>query len=364
MKLISLMNISRSFFSIVAPIIAPIIGLYRRFGWIPARDREYLYTLLGESLKSNIPMNTILDQIETVDSTPLLQKFALFARSAHHQTGDFTAYLGDEHLLPPDDIELLRVGVSEGALAEICDHLITQEVDTIDFDQHLFKTSKQAVMSIPVGIILMLIGGHMLKGMRKLEASSSMAMFYVDNVHIFFHMHDFVEIWWPTAVFWTLLFLVAHRVALPHLVRFRTVGYAFNFFKLYDEKWELKLTRICALLAGTGMQSAALLDQLGRIADGNRRLYLLIHHAKRSASEKSLLELLPEFLTPRTVAKVKSMAPNQTPEEIASGFVLANKMNYLAFERNVELSVSLVAGLCLLVGATFIAPLVALVVGV
>ena len=332
--------------------LLPITVLSKNLAILAVDDREYFYTILGESVISNITFATIFDQIE--EDTPS-QKLVRLARVARRglveQKADFTTYFAESGLLPREEIALLKIGVRRDSIPSICAYLVAQNIQSISFDSYFLKNAGQWMISVPISMLAVGYFGHVFRSIRRASEG---------DLHIFFYIYDWLIVWWPWVLIITVLLIVCHRVAQPYWRLGRAIAHKFYIFKLYDAQWEMRLARLCAVLVPTGLSHVDLLSQLATVAKGNRQLYVKIMRAARISSEKELLDLLPIFLSRGVVSKVKAKSPNGTPPEIGGGFEMASRIGNVSLEKQIKSATGVLSMIFMIISMVFFGPLIAI----
>jgi hypothetical protein len=337
-------------------VVSPVMKFSAKLAYLPEQDREYIYTLLSESVRSNIVLDTVFTQIEEDSSSKKMARFARFARRGLlTQEGDFTLFLAESGLVPQEEIALLKIGVSRSKIPEICDFLASGNGNSITFNSHFLKEGKGWLVSIPIGMIAVVYFRDTFRTMRNIDDG---------GLHPFFIVADWTVNYWPLVLFVTFWAFTLHRLALPNLKAGRTDAYKFGLFKFYDSEWELKLARICEVLVPTGLPNSELLGNLARIAQPNKRLYHAIIRAQRNSGELDVVEALSIFMSSETISKVKAKSPDKTPSSVGDGFSMAIRINYISFERSVKKTTSFLVMALMLIALVFFGPLVAISSGV
>jgi len=337
-------------------VASPVMKFSAKLAYLPEQDREYIYTLLGENLRSNIVLDTVFTQIEEDSSSKKMARFARFARRGLlTQEGDFTLFLAESGLIPTEEIALLKIGVSRSKIPEICDFLASGEGNSITFNSHFLKEGKGWLVSIPLGMLAVVYFRDIFRTMRNIGDG---------GLHPFFIVADWTVNYWPVVFFVSFWAFLLHRLALPNWTAGRTEAYKLGLFKFYDQEWELKLSRICEVLVPTGLSNSELLENLARIAKPNKRLYHNIIRAERQSGELDVLETLSLFMSSNTTAKVKAKSPNGTPSSVGDGFSMAVRINYISFEREVKKATNILVMALMLIAMVFFGPLVAISSGV
>ena len=158
--------------------LLPITVLSKNLAVLAVDDREYFYTILGESVISNITFATIFDQIEEDAPSQKLVRLARVARRGLvEQKADFTTYFAESGLLPREEIALLKIGVRRDSIPSICAYLVAQNIQSISFDSYFLKNAGQWMISVPISMLAVGYFGHVFRSIRRASEG---------DLHIFF----------------------------------------------------------------------------------------------------------------------------------------------------------------------------------
>jgi hypothetical protein len=352
---LSLGSISQAMALILASLARPFQAWWVSLGYLSSVDREFFYTLLAESVRSNVGLDAVFSDLDSSDNSNQLRRLARFAkRGMLSQADDFTAFFEHSGLLPADDVYLLRVGAERGGLPAICDFLVAQHESTITFDSYFLKEAGQWLVSVPAGLLIAVYLGDSLSGLRFSQTGEQ---------KLFFYIYDFIDRWlWYLFLIPSLLVLF-HRLALGSVATYSAVAGKLFLFHFYQKQWELKVCRICAVLVPTGIQNWDLLGHLQGVTQGNRALSNRISRARRKAGEHDLKFLLSSFLSPSTVSKIKAKSPHGDPDSMGEGFSMAARINYLSMSNEIKRATGFWVLVLFFLSAVILGPLVALMSG-
>ncbi len=297
------------------------MGINRRFKYGFRRAfafnqsvRACFYATLREYTRSRFALLQIFDAVQQQESMPAFQEIARLSKKAIRNNQPFAAHYHEAGFFNETETALLILGERHDCLAQAAQLLLDNRIDRGAVVLRVLAPCFQWLFLTLVMIVLSLYA------LPYLQAYSRGYQWFFDGLL-------FIQTWWlPLALAAAVIALLyrwaLYRLGEPARGMLRRLG----CFNLYAMLLELQFLAIAQPLVRARLPAGEFLLVMQQAFRRDRLFVERLEQGRRRLTETSLAQVLEGVLSPRTCAHIKSCAPNETPEELASGCEAAARM--------------------------------------
>ena len=298
---------------IIENLLHNLKSLYLRTLLFNNDTRVYFYATLREYLKSHFPLLTVFNHIQQQSNNPALHDVAKLSKRAIRNNQPFAAYYYQTGLFTEQESNLLILGERYDCMETITDLLLDQDNQA----PALLQILSSSIQWIFMTLVITAMAIYTLPYLQN----------YTEGYVLFFDYVIFIKTWWPHT-----LGLCACAMILYHWCCYRLTGpvrailTACGFFRVYAMLIERRFLKISSALISSRLPPDEFLQLMETTFARHSLFRLSLKKSRARLKETSLLQVLRDVLSPYTYTHVLACTPNQTPDEIATGFNMAGRM--------------------------------------
>ena len=288
-------------------------SLYLRALLFNNDTRTYFYATLREYLGSQFPLLGVFNHIQQHSNNPAVREIARLSKRAIRNNQPFATHYYKTGLFTEQESSLLVLGERYDCMDTITGLLLNQDVRGAVVLQILSGSIQWIFMCL----VITAMSVYTLPYLKN----------YTSGYALFFAYVTFVETWWAQ-----LAGLLAGATMLYHWCSCRLTGpvrvalMACGCFRVCAMLTELRFLKISSALISTRLPPDEFLRLMETTFAGQRQFRQALRKSRTRLKEASLLQVLRGVLSPYAYTHVLSCTPNQTPDEIARGFDMAERM--------------------------------------
>ena len=288
-------------------------SLYLRSLLFNNDTRMYFYATLREYLRSHFPLLGVFNHVQQQSRNPAVQEIARLSKRAIRDNQPFATYYHRTGLFTEQESNLLILGERYDCMETVTGLLLERDSQAPAILQILSGSFQWIFMSL----VITAMSIYTLPYLQRFSSGYA----------LFFDSMTFVKTWWPH-----VLGLLAGLGLLYRRCAYRLGGPARSFlaalgcFRVHDMLTEQRFLAISSALVSTRLPPDEFLQLMETSFAGDRPFRQALHKGRARLKEASLLQVLSGVLSAYTYNHVLSCAPNQTPDEIARGFGMAERM--------------------------------------
>jgi len=298
-------------------------SLYLRALLFDNDTRTYFYATLREYLRSQFPLLGIFNHIQQHSNNPAVREIARISKRAIRNNQSFATHYYTTGLFTEQECSLLALGERYDCMDTITELLLDQDVR----GPALLQILSGSIQWIFMFLVITAMSIYTLPYLKN----------YTSGYTLFFDYVTFVKTWWAQ-----LAGLAAGAMLFYHWCSYRLTGpvravlLTCGCFRVRAMLTELRFLKISGALISTRLPPDEFLRLMETTFAGHRQFSLALRKSRARLKEVSLLQALRDVLSPYAYTHVLSCAPNQTPDEIASGFGMAARMLDLRLDRAIR----------------------------
>ena len=275
--------------------------------------RTYFYATLREYLGSQFPLLGVFNHVQQQSNNPAIQEIAKLSKRAIRNNQPFATYYHRTGLFTEPESKLLVLGERYACMDTITGLLLEQDDEAPAVLQILSGSFQWIFMSLVITVMSV----YTLPYLQR----------FTSGYQLFFDYAAFMKTWWAHALGLLLGAAMLYRWCLERLTGpARSLLTALGCFRVHAMLVEQRFLVISGALLSTRLPPNEFLQLMETSFAAHRPFRLALQKGRARLKEASLLQVLREVLSPNTYNHVLSCAPNQTPDEIARGFGMAERM--------------------------------------
>ena len=285
--------------------------------------RVYFYSTLQEYVKSRFPLMQVFNHLQQQSNNPAVQEIAKLSKKALRDNQPFATYYYQSGLFTDQECSLLTLGERYDCLDTITSLLLDQDYQAPAILQILSSSIQWIFMTL----VITAMSIYTLPYLQN----------YTSGYTLFFDYVIFIKTWWPHTLGLLAGFIILYRWCLYRLTGpARTFFTGLGFFRVHAMLVEQRFLKISSALVSARLPSNEFLQLMETTFAKNNSFRQTLQKGRTGLKEASLLHVLRDVLSPSTYNHVLSCTPNQTPDEIAKGFSMAERMLQIRLKKTIK----------------------------
>ena len=298
-------------------------SLYLRTLLFNNDSRMYFYATLREYLKNHFPLLEVFNNVQLQNKNPAIQEIAKLSKRAIRNNQPFASHYHRSGLFTEHESNLLILGERYDCIDIITSLLLDQ------------NTEAPAILQILSGSIQWIFMTLVITAMS--VYTSPYLQNYTSGYALFFDYVTFIKTWWPHLLGLSACAIILYHWSSYHLTGpLRVILNTFGFFRVHAMLVEQRFLIISSALMSTRLPPTEFLQLMETTFAKDRPFKLRLQKGRTRLKEASLLQALRGVLSPYTYSHVLSCTPNQTPDEIARGFGMAERMLQIRLKKTIR----------------------------
>ena len=285
--------------------------------------RVYFYSTLQEYVKSRFPLLQVFNNLQQQSDNPAVQEIAKLSKKALRNNQPFATYYYRSGLFTDQESSLLTLGERYDCMGTITGLLLDQD-DQAPAILQILSTSIQWIF---MTLVITAMAVYTLPYLQN----------YTSGYVLFFDYVIFIKTWWSHILGLLACLIILYRWCLYRLTGpARTLLTGLGFFRVHAMLVEQRFLKISSALVSARLPPNEFLQLMETTFAKNRLFRQALQEGRTRLKEASLLHVLQDVLSPHTYNHVLSCTPNQTPDEIAKGFGMAERMLRIRLKKTIK----------------------------
>ena len=285
--------------------------------------RVYFYSTLQEYVKSHFPLLEIFNNIQQQSNNPAIQEIAKLSKKAVRNNLPFATYYYQSGLFTEHESNLLKLGQRHNCMDTITSLLLDPD-NQIPAILQILSTSIQWIF---MTLVITAMSIYTLPYLQN----------YTSGYTLFFNYVIFIKMWWVQLVIVLIGLIAAYRWCSYRLTGpARMFLTALGFFRIHAMLIEQRFLKISSALMSARLPPNEFLLLMETTFARNRLFKQALQKGRTRLKEASLLQVLQDVLSAHTYNHLLSCTPNQTPDEIANGFNMAEHMLRIRIKKAIK----------------------------